>query len=120
MDHKVNIIIQVDRHTYFMPKPPTIMIQGHTASVYTGTCQRANTKEECETLANELGLSDTTASSSDNPTMPPGCYNKASSKNTKLWFNTLVNGNTSPCTDIRKCVCKNGLQPSFVPYSKME
>ena len=96
------------------------MIKGHTASVYTGTCQRASTKEECETLARELGLSDTTATTATNANSPPGCYNKASSEKQKLWFNKLVNGNTSPCTDIRKCLCKNGLQPSFVPFSKLE
>ena len=93
------------------------MISSHTVSIYTEPCQKATTKKECETFARDLGLSDTIVEKKDiiiNKAVPSGCYYKPSNSETRrrLYFNTAVIGNTSPCTETRKCVCKNGLKTS--------
>ena len=77
---------------------------------HTESCQRATTKEECETFARQHGLTDTTATETSSLYWPASCYYKPSNDYKKLWYNTAVNGNTSPCTDIRNCVCKNGIR----------
>ena len=53
--------------------------------------------------------------------VPPYCYYKPhANEDQKLWFNKaaaentaawkLLGPNTSPCTERRRCVCKNGIQ----------
>lgn len=109
----------------YLNKETSNMISSHTVSIYTGTCQRATTQEECETIAIQLGLTDTTAgvlplqiwngsgTAFQNLEWPPYCYYKPSNpEDEKLWFNANVTENTSPCTGIRKCVCKNGIHIS--------
>ena len=85
------------------------MISSRTASIHT-ECQRATTKEECETLARLLVLTDIIAGVTINLEMPPYCYYMPTDTDDKrLWFNTAVAENTTPCTNMRKCVCKNGV-----------
>ena len=83
---------------------------------HTGSCQRATTKEECESLARQQGLSDTIAKTNSYKRGPAYCYYKPGNRNKadRLFFNTAVAENTSPCTDTRKCVCKNGLLPGNI------
>ena len=83
----------------------------------TETCERATTIEECEALAKELGLEDTTATLKTDERWPPYCsyhtWNDKSDgfviKQAHLFFNDAVDGNTWPCAQTPKCVCKNGL-----------
>ena len=83
----------------------------NTVSIYTEPCQRVATPEECETFAIQLSLTDTTATVIASLLLPPYCYyNVYNDEDKKLWFNTAVQENTSPCTDIRMCVCKNGIK----------
>ena len=46
---------------------------------------------------------------------PKGCYyhndDDDNDEDEKLWFNTATE-NTTPCTDIMQCVCKDGIQTS--------
>ena len=79
--------------------------------MFTESCQRIDTKEECEKLARAFGLPDRIATTSENQDTPPKCYYQ--SKFNRLWFNTAVADNNSPCTDTRICVCKDGLQPAL-------
>ena len=48
--------------------------------------------------------------------MPKGCYyhndDDDNDEDEKLWFNTAVTENTTSCTDIMQCVCKDGIQTS--------
>ena len=90
------------------------MISSHTVSIYTGPCQRATTQEECETFARQLGLTDTTAPVINDLERPPYCYYKPlnSIGDRRLFFNTAMTENSTPCTGIRQCVCKNSLQTS--------
>ena len=85
------------------------------ASNRTESCQRAITKEECETLAGQLGIPDITAYVTDNLKRPPYCYYKPHylvDEDGSLYFNTAVAENASPCTSGRKCVCTNDVQQS--------
>ena len=72
--------------------------------------------EECDTIARQLGLPDTVAQSVNFKPGPAYCYYKSGNRNEndRLFFNTAVTENTSPCTDTRKCVCKNGLLPGNI------
>ena len=82
-------------------------------SLFTETCQRATTKEECEALASQLGLPDTIADTVDGMEWVPYCYYKPDNdENRRLKFNSAVTDNTTPCKDTRKCVCKNGILPT--------
>ena len=66
------------------------------------SCERITTKEDCETAARELGLSDAEADVNDDASYPPYCYFH---KSGHLIFNT--NGQaTAPCSDLRSCICK--------------
>ena len=82
-----------------------------TATYLPGECQRTTTIEECETVAMQLGLPDTTAEIVNWKPGPAYCYYKPGHRNEtdRLFFNVAVAKNTSPCTDTRNCVCKNGL-----------
>ena len=97
------------------------MLSSRTVSIYTGFCQRARSKEECETFAFKQGLNDITATLMNKVERPKGCYyhndDDDNDEDEKLWFNTAVTENTAPCTDIRICVCKNGIQTSPMPAS---
>ena len=57
-------------------KPISNMISSCTVSIYTGQCQRATTQEECETLARQLGLTDTTAKVIATTSVPGGGSNR--------------------------------------------
>ena len=82
-------------------------------SLFTETCQRATTKEECEALASQHGLTDTIADMGDNMEWVPSCYYRPDNDGHKrLWFNSAVTDNTTPCSETRKCVCKNGILPT--------
>ena len=72
--------------------------------------------EECDSVARKLGLRDTIAKSVNFKPGPPYCYYKSSNRleTDRLFFNIAVAENTSPCTDTRKCVCKNGLLPGNI------
>ena len=90
------------------------LISCKTVSFSTAQCQGATTKEECEAFAIQLGLSDTTSGDvTNNFQVPSRCYYRPNNpEDKKLWFNTAnVTENTSPCTQDRICVCKNGLTP---------
>ena len=90
------------------------LISSKTVTFSTAQCQMATTKEECEALAIQLGLSDTiSGDTTNNFKVPSRCYYKPNGPaDEKLWFNTAnVTENTSPCTQDRICVCKNGLTP---------
>ena len=83
------------------------------------TCQRATTQEECETFARQLDLEDTTARVIDESVVgaskkPPYCSLEPSHDDidSRLFFNKVIAGNNSPCTNKRRCVCKNGVQKS--------
>ena len=77
-------------------------------------CQRLTTKEECEILARKLHINDTTAIEVKRLDRPPYCYYKPNNKKAdkRLFFNTAVTDNATPCTDKRNCVCKDGIQTS--------
>ena len=79
----------------------------YNGSIHTVPCQRAETKEECETLAMQLELNDITAGITNDLERPPYCYYRNDYE--LLWFNTATTENTTPCTSHRKCVCKNGV-----------
>ena len=79
----------------------------YNGSIHTVPCQRAETKEECETLAVQLGFNDIGAGVTNDLERPPYCYYKP--VDAKLWFNTAMTGNTTPCTNNRNCVCKSGI-----------
>ena len=87
---------------------------GATGANQGESCERATTKEECENLARRFALPDTTAFVIDTIARPPHCYYVSNNYEAKrLFFNLAYIGNTSPCTDYRKCVCKNDC-PSIV------
>ena len=87
-----------------------------------GTCQRATSRDECETFASQIGLGDTTAHVgywNDTKKYPPYCFYRHDKS--FLYFNTYQHGNNNPCTDWTKCVCQNGLLPSGLnPSGKIQ
>ena len=70
-------------------------------------CNRITTKEECESAANALGATDTTAGTGSWATDPPYCFLQGDGtlEGTELYFNTLTTSSDS-CTDDDMCVCK--------------
>ena len=64
-------------------------------------CHNVTSSEDCEFVARRLGLGDTTAHSTHGTNAPSGCYY---ARGSELYFNSAVEGNTSPCTGTRQCL----------------
>ena len=83
-------------------------------SIHTEPCQRASTKEECESLARKQDLSDWNATVVNHLGFASGCfYMPKNDKGDRLYFNTASARKTteSPTTDDRRHICKNGVFP---------
>ena len=74
------------------------------------TCNRVWTSANCESAAQQLGLSDTSVEDDGQVGKdydPPYCY----FENDKLKFNNGTN--TGPCTTSDKCLCVGGTDMSY-------
>ena len=76
------------------------------------SCQRVTTRDECETLSEQLGLIRTHSYKSTWTHYPPNCFFIDWGHKQALYFNEYQEGNNLPCTADKICVCKNGLLPS--------
>ena len=97
-----------------LPSCSTILLSD-TNPLYTGTsesCQRVTTRDECETLSEQLGLIRTHSYKGNWTHYPPNCFFIDWGHKQALYFNEYQEGNNLPCTADKICVCKNGLLPS--------
>ena len=76
------------------------------------SCQRVTTRDECETLSEQLGLIRTHSYKGNWTHYPPNCFFIDWGHKQALYFNEYQEGNNLPCTADKICVCKNGLLPS--------
>ena len=91
----------------FLPFNPSNFVSTHTVP-----CQRASAKEECESLARQLSISDLNATVVNTLAFASGCYYvPKNQKGSRLFFNTASARKTTSCTEKDKCVCKNGVFP---------
>ena len=74
----------------------------HLVSSRHESCNRVRSKDECETAARELGLSDTTAHMEDTSRYPPYCYYY---NGRSLYYNIRTLRKKS-CSVGWKCICK--------------
>jgi len=85
------------------------IVQASSTVVKSGsTCERITSMAECEEAARMHGLSDTSATENSYSSGPPYCYYKPGT--VRLYYNSDINNNNSPCTCERNCLCKSSAE----------